>query len=399
MRVEAEVTKTRGLAWILAATGVSIALLGFVALERTISASTFVVVATLVTAISLFALARGAPGRGVKGRVGVDGRGLSVDGELVIPRHALLHARVKDEPDGGHSVVVDARGLIPTHVVRVESARIAQALADTLEQPPQDLVVFDALPPWAHRIRWLAIVLTTSPWILLNALRHLPGFAIAVVMALYGLVGLPMLLPQKVAVGEDGLLLRWAGRRRFIPFGALRAVRATPLGLVLQLGDDRVVEIRLSHRSEVQTARRAAMLARIEEGMDVHRRLTPAEDEALLARGTRPIEAWIRDLTALGTAGALGYRAIAVPRERLWAVLENPSADPSARQGAAIALRERLDEAERERLATIAEKSASPRLRVALDAVSTMLDAPRLRVALEEAEEQASEEASMAARG
>lgn len=397
MRVEAEVSKTRGLAWTLAATGVSAGLLALVASQDSVSATTLVGIAALVTTLSFLALVRGAQARGTKRRVGADSRGLSVDGELVIPRHALVRARVKDEPDG-HAVIVDARGLVPSHVVRVGSARIAQALADTLEQAPRDVAMFDALPPWAHRMRWLTIVLTTSPWILVNVLRHLPGFTTLIVIGLYGLVGLPMILPQKVAIGEDGLLLRWAGRRRFVPFGALRAARATPLGVELELTDDRTVEIRLTHRADAETARRTAMLGRLEEGINTHRALAPAEDEALLARGERAVEAWIRDVSALGAADAFGYRAIAIPRERLWAVLENPSADPSARQGAAIALRDRLDEEERERLMAVAQKSASPRLRIAIDAVSTTPDAPELRIAIEEAEEQGCEETRIAAR-
>lgn len=399
MRIEAEVSKGRGLAWTLGATGVSAALLLFVALGETVSLATFFTTAALVMTLSFVALARGARyRRGPKRRVGADGRGLSVDGELVVPRHALLRARVRDEPDGTHSVIVEGRGLTPTYAVRVESARIAQALADTLEQAPQGVAVFDALPPWAHRIRWLAIVLTTSPWILFNILRYLPAFTIAIVVGLYGLIGLPMVLPQKVAIGEDGVLLRWAGRRRFVPFGMLRAARATPLGLELELIDDRSIEIRLGHRPDVDASRREAMLERIEEGMALHRALAPADDEALLARGERPLDQWIQEMRLLGAGDAFGYRTSAIPRERLWAVLENPSADPSARQGAALALRERLDDEERDRLGAVAQKVASPRLRVAIDAVSTLPDMPQLRVALEDLEAQRYEEPIATAR-
>jgi hypothetical protein len=207
------------------------------------------------------------------------------------------------------------------------------------------------------------------------------------VLALYGVIALPMVLPQKIAIGEDGILLRWAGRRRFVPFGHLREARATALGIELDLDDDRELEIRLTHRANAAVSQRTSMLERIEEGLANHRALAPAEDEALLTRGERDLDAWIHEMNVLGAAGAYGYRTIAVPRERLWAVLENPTADPSARQGAALALRARLDDDERERLVSIAQKSASPRLRVAIDAVARAPDVPRLRVAIEEAEE------------
>ncbi|MDF2697980.1 MAG: uncharacterized protein K0S65_6363, partial [Labilithrix sp.] len=322
-------------------------------------------------------------------RVGADSRGLSVDGELVLPRQTILQARVKDEVHGGHSVIVEGRGFAPSRIVHVDSPRLAQALADTLEQTPHDVVEFDALPPWAHRMRWLTIVLTTSPWIFVNLLRHMPGWSILVVMGLYGVIALPMVLPQKVAVGEDGILLRWASRRRFVPFALLRDARATALGVELELDDEHAIEIRLTHRADAESARRAEMLERIEEGLAQHRALAPAEDEALLVRGDRALEAWVEEMNILGTADAYGYRTIAIPRERLWAVLENPGADPSARQGAAIALRARLDDDERDRLLSIGQKSASPRLRVALDAVARAPDAPRLHLALEESEDEA----------
>ncbi len=394
MRIEAEVSRGRGLAWTIGATGLAGLLLLILAMQREVSSASWFAIAAVVTALSFVALTRGAPeARGTKRRVAVDRRGLSVDGALVVPRHALLRARVLDEGTE-HAVLVETRGFARTYTLRVGSARSAQGLADVLEQPPEEISEFDALPPWAHRMRWLAIVLTTSPWILFNILRHMPGFTILVVLALYGVIALPMVLPQKITVGEDGLLLRWAGRRRFIPFSALVSAESTPLGVKLELEDD-AIEIRLGHRADSFGARREAMLARIEEGMEAHRALEPAEDAALLARGTRSLDDWMRDLEALGLGDAGGYRTIAMPRERLWAVLENARAEASAREGAALALRSSLHDDERERIAAIAQKSASPRLRVALDAVSSLTDEPRLRVVLEEAAELESELSSL----
>jgi hypothetical protein len=406
MRVDAVVTEGRGLGRPVAAGALSAALLVFLARQDAVTPATFVATAAILTSLSFVALSRTAPCTNGLGRsrasrlrrVGADARGLSVDGELVLPRQTILRTRVKDEPEGGHSVIVEARGLAPSRIVHVGSARIAQALADTLEQTPKDVVELEALPPWARHIRWLTIVLTTSPWILFNLLRHLPGVSILVILALYGVIALPLVLPQRIAIGEDGILLRWAGRRRFVPFGRLRAARATPLGVALEIDGERDLEIRLTHRAEAEPSRRASMLAKIEHGLAHHRALAPAEDEALLTRGERDLDAWIEEMTFLGTADAHGYRTITIPRERLWAVLENPVAEPSAREGAALALRARLDEDERDRLLAIGQKSASPRLRVALDAVAQTMDPPELRVALERAAEELEEEAARRAR-
>jgi hypothetical protein len=387
MRVDAVVTQGRSLAWPASAALVSAALLLVLGLQTPPGTAAFVAVTTLLTALSLAALSRGVPQvtRAGRRRVGADVRGLSIDGELVLPRSTILRARVKDEPSGGHSVIVEARGLAPSQIVHVESARIAQGLVDTLEQPPHEVVVFDALPPWAHRMRWLAMILTTSPWIFVNLLRFTPPWAIGVVLGLYGVLAVPLMVPQKVAIGDDGIFLRWAGRRRFVPFGQLHEARSTPLGVELELEGARSLEIRLTHRTNEAGPRRAAMLARIEQGMAYHHAFEPGDDEALLARGGRDIDLWMSEMSQLGTAER-SYRAIALPRERLWAIVENPGADPSARRGAALALRNRLDDDDRDRLLSVAQRSALPSVRVAFDAVARAEDTAPLRIVLEESE-------------
>jgi hypothetical protein len=102
----------------------------------------------------------------------------------------------------------------------------------------------------------------------------------------------------------------------------------------------------------------------------------------------------LRDRGALGACEHGGYRAAAIPRERLWAVVESPAADPSAREGAALALSASLDADERARLAALALKTAQPRLRVALDEVSRDQEESRLRIALEAAESELDDAAS-----
>ncbi|HVJ94457.1 MAG TPA: hypothetical protein VM580_31940, partial [Labilithrix sp.] len=154
----------------------------------------------------------------------------------------------------------------------------------------------------------------------------------------------------------------------------------------LELEDGRVIEIRLGHRADADIPRRTAMFGRIAEGLAKHRALAPSEDEAFLLRGPRSLDGWLDELHLLGKPGSLGYRAIAIPRDRLWAVLENPSAAPSARRGAALALHAGLDDEERERLVSVAQKSASPHLRVALDVIARVPERAELRVALEATE-------------
>lgn len=245
-----------------------------------------------------------------------------------------------------------------------------------------------ALPPWAKHLRWLAVVLTTSPWIVFNAFRFLPPWAMATVLALYGVIALQVLLPQWVEVGTDGVVLRSLGRRRFVRFDRIREVTATSLGVELALDDGHDLEIRMTQKANGATAQVERLLSAIEEARAAFVALARSEEEAFLARGERDLDTWMREMRALGEPSGAGYRALAIPHDRLWDIVQNASADPSAREGAALALRASLDDHGREVLAEVVASTASPRLRVALDAVARTDDDAKLRVAIAELDEE-----------
>jgi hypothetical protein len=69
--------------------------------------------------------------------------------------------------------------------------------------------------------------------------------------------------------------------------------------------------------------------------------------------------------------------------EMLWEVVEDPAVDSTARAGAAMMLRRTLDDGGRARLRVAAGACASPRLRVALDAVADGGDEAAVAAALE----------------
>lgn len=245
-----------------------------------------------------------------------------------------------------------------------------------------------ALPPWAKHLRWLAVVLTTSPWIVFNSFRFLPPWAMGAVLLLYGVIALQVLLPQWVEVGADGVMLRSLGRRRFVRFDRIREVMPTSLGVQLELEDGRELEIRLTQQANRATAQVERLMTAIEEGRAAYATLARSEEEAFLARGERDLDTWMREMRAIGEESGAGYRALAIPHERLWEIVQNPSADPSAREGAALALRASLDEEGKKTLAGVVEATASPRLRVTLDAVAKTDDETKLRVAIARLDEE-----------
>ncbi|MBS2018095.1 MAG: hypothetical protein JST00_34810 [Deltaproteobacteria bacterium] len=321
--------------------------------------------------------------------------GLAIDGEVVLTHAQISNVHLAKVQDGW-AVHVDGRGF--RHALSVvfpeDDEQAAVALVDALRVGPASAVAkFRALPPWARHVRWLAVLLTTSPWILINFLRILPLWSWGVILAGYGVIALPMLLPQRVEVGDDGVLLRWLGHRRFVPFTAIEEVESDPQGAVLVLKSGRRLPILLTYKADADDDRRAKLLRAIEQRMRAHAALGPAEEDALLARGSRDLATWLRDMQEIGTGSGAGggYRALAIPEARLWEILENPSADPSAREGAALALHASLDEAGREKVRALSRTTASPRLRVALDGVAKESDQTRLRVALDLAEREEAE--------
>lgn len=315
--------------------------------------------------------------------IAADERGLFVDGALLVPRRAIRAAA----PNADGMVRIEL-GRGRSQLVAFDDLETAHAFVRALGLHEEASVArYRALPPWSKHLGWLAVLLTTSPWILLNLLRFLSPAALVVVLLLYAVLALPMVLPQNVEIGHDGVLFSWLEKRRFVPYRRMREVRVTPHGVALELDDMRVVEIRLTQKPDADLARSAEVARRVRAAMERHAQHARAEEESFLARGSRSLDDWLRDMRALGTGEAGAYRTISIPRERLWAILENPSADPSAREGAALALHAALDDDERARLAAIGVRSAAPRLRVALETLAETQDEKRVRVAVEQAEE------------
>ncbi|MDB4994646.1 MAG: hypothetical protein JWM74_2078, partial [Myxococcaceae bacterium] len=104
----------------------------------------------------------------------------------------------------------------------------------------------------------------------------------------------------------------------------------------------------------------------------------------VLARGERSLDAWIRDLQQLTRRE--GYRDAAVPPAKLLDVVEDASASPALRAAAAIALRAHGDPAALTRVRAAAFLSASPQVRVALEAAASDVDEVELASTLDELE-------------
>ena len=230
------------------------------------------------------------------------------------------------------------------------------------------------LPWWTAALAVAAVVAVS--WALLPALRRARRV---------GGSALDGVLNQKLELGADGLRIPGALANDFVAYDEIRAVSARDDAVVLTLGDGREVSLRM----EV-SARVAEVAGRVRGALA--ETLPPIDADVidrLRVPGTKG-GARIAALRELAAEEDASYREARIPRERLWAVVEGRQADDATRSRAAVALSANLVDVERERLRAATDASASPHVRIALDAIEHG-DDERLAARLDdiEADEQA----------
>jgi hypothetical protein len=272
-----------------------------------------------------------------------------------------------------------------------------------------------ALPVLALVALFLSPVTGVSPLLAVTLLL--------VALLIPAIIGLTReMLPPRVQVGKDGVLLSSLGHREFIGYERIKHTRRAPFAATLTLTNDEIVLLPMSpivgmrrrltlNPNDAWTrdpdkvrARRQALVEQIDAALT---RFRNAGSEAaavarLLERGPRSIAEW-RD--AITRAAAGGYRETHVDAETLVDIVENPRSPVSQRLGAALALTELPDESSaasrdgrNHRIRAAVASSANPRVRIALErAAEGTLDDATYERALE-AEASSGEKAAVAQR-
>jgi hypothetical protein len=203
-----------------------------------------------------------------------------------------------------------------------------------------------------------------------------PVFAVALVALIVLCAGITV--PTRVVVGGDGVLLRWLGTVRFVPWSGVADVQPFDGGVTLLLAapeGSRSLTLRMPEEHERYHPERDAMVERMLAAFRAH---GPAREEPLarvLDRSGARTRDWVRTMRAL-LRPAPSFRTAVIPPDRLWRVVEDARADRMARTGAAIALAPGLGEGGRARLKAVAAGCAEPRLRLALRTAATEADVP-----------------------
>jgi hypothetical protein len=178
----------------------------------------------------------------------------------------------------------------------------------------------------------------------------------------------------QVDVGADGILTRWFGKERYFPFSQIRWVNPwegkqlnkTYLGVELVMRSGEVARVLVGQKRWAEEEA-GLLIERIREAIDAYTEGMAGDDASVLGRKGRDPKDWLTRLRAIGAEANADMRTPPIPKERLWRIVEDASAKAVSRACAAVALAGQLPPSERQRIRVVAETTASPKLRVALE--------------------------------
>jgi hypothetical protein len=206
---------------------------------------------------------------------------------------------------------------------------------------------------------------------------------------------LALVVPSKVHVGADGVLIEWMRTKRFIPHSAIASLteyetgwgNSRMVGVDIQLASGEAVRVPVAQRKWGPNAP-ATLRARIEEAREANRNGGALNEAAVvLGREGRPVLEWIAALRSVGAGTNATHRIAPVNPDRLWSIVEDASTDARSRAAAAVALSASTDDEGRTRLRAAATATAAPKLRVALETLASTASEDELVRVLEDLEE------------
>ncbi len=169
---------------------------------------------------------------------------------------------------------------------------------------------------------------------------------------------------REITVGADGVALRQRWGVRFLPFSEIQSVTTEGRKVLFALADGRRESVAVARSSGAETA--ATIAHRIDEA--IRARSDGAGSEralAQVARAGRSVAEWQQAIAQL-VRQTTGYRAAALSRDDLAALLTHPTASGEQRMGAALALAAMGDDQHKQRIRIAADACASEPMRVAL---------------------------------
>ncbi len=302
-------------------------------------------------------------------------------GTTVVPRDEITRALFVPPSQSGEALLrVERRRALPLEVVVFSEPQAHAILAALGMDAAHAALSFRTMSRLvASRGRtWLIGLLIVAAMLGASvASRIAPEFAPFSMLFLVLPVIVAMVVPTRVTVGADGVLARWMGRAHFIASGAIASVerydegwgRNHTVGVKLHLAGGETYKIPVGSYGWANDEA-GALAERIEQAVASHRRGDAQSRVSDLLRGERTVAQWIAALRALGAGGGATFRKAEVDAERLFRVLESPSASAEERAAAAVALSASERPALRSRVRVVADAVADPALRAVIDAAS-----------------------------
>ncbi len=313
--------------------------------------------------------------RGRSGRVAVDGERVRVEAGARAATFScadVVEARVEPSVHGC-AVELWRRGGV---VLRFEAGSIERAHAwldgagFALHRRVSRVVLGAAWHRWAYAVGYAFVGMVVAPIVTIPALWALPRSVLlaratlVAVWAAFTVAATARSAPARVEVGTDGVLVRKGFSKRFIPYPALHAATA-PDGdtLDLHLVAEPIMRLKTTSPGDRAAVKVAAAIT---YAIDRWRKARSVDDLGLLDRKGRAVEAW-REAVGATLAPQGAFRGVALDREAVLRVLEDPSAPHERRVGAALALAG-TDGAAATRVRVVIDGCANEALRDALEA-------------------------------
>ncbi|MEZ4294196.1 MAG: hypothetical protein R3B70_04400 [Polyangiaceae bacterium] len=343
----------------------------------------------LGTVFPLLAWRKNSRHREQPGKIVADERGVSHAGELIAPRERIRDAVVLPRFDGPPMVRIRQRGRIPVEL-RVGDHDEARALLRALGHDASQSVATFRLPSMAfsdavkrrrNGFIW-AVAAVGFGLFMATAGHNMPHLRplMPVLMCLIAFASMIyVMVPTKLQVGADGLLIKWFRTTRFIGYGDIARIaeyedggrgKGQYRGIALALKSGEVLRLPVvAKRSSIRDSLQI-LHQRIAEAVQTWSRGEGVAHAALVRRGERDPLPWVRALRGIGAQANADNRTAPVLPERLWRIVEDPAAPADARAGAAVALSETADDESRARLRAAAAAIAAPKLRFAIEAAA-----------------------------
>jgi len=318
------------------------------------------------------------------GEIVVDDRGVWMWNELVAKMEDIVGLSVTSTAQGTRLTSISLKNGSTVELVLDTDVHVAElrqalglALARSASRRFQGHATLGCLGSLAAFVS--AIVATIWTAMLIDPNNHIVLWGTLVPTML---IAVPLLFGRikKVTAtcGEEGVHIKRLIGSRFIRYDEISDVVASFGKIVVIRTAKRTYNIELPSNEDA-----TAMIENIRQRSSMPKAEGDENLGAILARGDRSNEAWLDAVRRQASAVESSYRTQHLAEDRLWTVLEDPSADPTARVAAAVALR-------------TTTRTADPKMRVQIDqrvriAASTTAF-PQVRIALEEIADAATED-------